>query len=112
MLSHICLHVHPHLTPLSFSQHQITKKINLAIIALSETKLTAEIEDSEVNVPGYVIIRCDTENRSTGGTVLYVRDGIKYEIVLANKIVSNCWSIAIEVKEKLYKDVIKKTSQR
>ncbi|XP_070165611.1 uncharacterized protein [Polyergus mexicanus] len=34
-------------------QHQIMKKVNPAFIALSETRLTAEIEDSEVNVPGY-----------------------------------------------------------
>lgn len=85
-------------------QHQIMKKVNPAIIALSETRLTNEIEDSEVSVPGYTIIRCDAENRNTGGAILYVRNDIKYDIVLVKKIVSNCWCIAIETK--LYKGVI------
>jgi len=48
-------------------QHQIMKKMNPVILALSESKLIPEIEDSEVNVPGYSVVRCDSENRSTGG---------------------------------------------
>jgi len=66
------------------------KRLNSAIVALSETRLTAEIEDSEVNVPGYSIIRCDAENRNTGGAILYVRYDIKYEILLTKKMISNC----------------------
>lgn len=34
-------------------QHQIMKRLNSAIIALSETRLTAKIEDNEVNISGY-----------------------------------------------------------
>ena len=82
------------------------KKINPAMLALSETRLISEIEDSEVNVPGYSIIRCDAENRNTGGVVMYIRDDIRYEIVLIKKLESNCWCAAIEMKEKLYKGMI------
>lgn len=82
------------------------KKRNPAFIALSKTRLTAEIEDSEVNVPGYSIIRCDAENRNTGGVVLYIWDDVKYEIVLVKKLKSNCWCAAIEVKKKLYRGII------
>lgn len=82
------------------------KKINPTIVALSETRLTDEIEDGEINVTGYNIIRCDAENRHTGGAILYIRDDVKYEIVLVKKLASNCWCIAIEIKEKLYKGVI------
>jgi len=49
------------------------KRLNPAIVALSETRLTDEIEDNEVNVPGYTIIKCDAENRNTGGAILYIR---------------------------------------
>jgi len=52
-------------------QHQIMKKINPAFLALSETRLTEDIEDNEVNVPGYSMVRCNAENRNTGGVVLY-----------------------------------------
>src|SRR5436190_4025821 len=87
-------------------QHQIMKKINPAFLALSETRLTEDIEDSEVNVPGYSMVRCNAENRNTGGVVLYVRNDIKYEIVLVTKLESNCWCVAVEVKDKLYRGVI------
>jgi len=87
-------------------QHQIMKKINPAFLALSETRLTEDIEDNEVNVLGYSMIRCNAETRNTGGVVLYVRNDIKYEIVLVKKLESNCWCVAVEVKEKLYKGVI------
>lgn len=54
--------------------------MNPALLALSETKLIAEIEDSEVNVPGYNVVRCDAENRNTGGVMLYIinKEGDKY----------------------------------
>ncbi|KYN00041.1 hypothetical protein ALC62_09196 [Cyphomyrmex costatus] len=87
-------------------QHQIMKKINPACMALSETRLTEEIEDSEVSVPGYNMIRCDAENRNTGGVVLYVRDDIKYDLVLVKKLESNCWCAAIEMKDEIYKGVL------
>lgn len=69
-----------------------------AVLALSETRLIADIEDSEINVPGYSVVRCDAENRNTGGVMLYIRDNIRYEIVLNKKIISNCWCIAVEIK--------------
>lgn len=87
-------------------QHQIMKIVNPAFLALSETRLTDEIEDNEVNVPGYSMIRCNAENRNTGGVVLFVREDIKYELVLVKKLESNCWCAAIEVKEIFYKGMI------
>jgi hypothetical protein len=37
---------------------------------------------------------------------MYIRDDIRYEIVLIKKLESNCWCAAIEMKEKLYKGMI------
>jgi len=59
-------------------QYQIMKKMNPAILALSESRLISEIEDSEVNVPGYSVVRCDSENRSTEGVILYIRSRKKF----------------------------------
>jgi len=52
-----------------------------------------------------MMIRCNAKNRNTGSVVL-LRNDIKYETVLPRKLESNCWCVAIEVREKLYKDVI------
>lgn len=46
--------------------HQVMESVNPAFVALSETRITRNIEDYEVNVPGYSLIRCDAENRNTG----------------------------------------------
>lgn len=58
--------------------NQIIKKTHPAVIALSETRLTSEIEDCEVSVSGYGVIRCDAENRRTEDAILYLREDIKY----------------------------------
>lgn len=86
--------------------NQVIKKIHPAIIALSETRLTSEIEDYEVNVPGYDIVRCDAENRSTGGAILYLREDIKYELILIKSLSANCWCVAIDVREKFYRGTL------
>jgi len=36
-----------------------------------------------------------------GGVILYIRDNIKYEIILREKIISNCWYAAVEMKDKV-----------
>lgn len=87
-------------------QHRIMKRINPALLALSETRLITEIEDSEVNVPEYNVVRCDAENRNTGGVMLYIRNDIKYDVILNEKLIPNCWSVAVEVKDNTYKRVV------
>lgn len=87
-------------------EHQILRRIKPAVMALWETRVTNAIEDWELNVPGYNIIRCDAENRFTGGVALYVRNDVEYGVVRKRKIVSNCWCLAMEVKDKIFKGVL------
>jgi hypothetical protein len=47
------------------------KRMNFSIVALSETRLVPEIDDREINVLGYDLVRCDGENRNTGGYDIY-----------------------------------------
>jgi len=77
------------------------KKMNPTILTLSESRLIPEIVDSEVNVPRYSVVRCDSENRNIGEIILYIRDDIKYEIILREKMISNCWCAAVEMKDKV-----------
>jgi len=82
------------------------KRMNFAVVALSETRLISEIEDSEVNAPGYSLVRCDGENRNTGGVMVYIRNDIKYEVIVKERIVSNCWCVAVEMRGNIYKGII------
>jgi len=85
-------------------QRQIMRKMRPAFIALSEIRLIAKIEDSEVNVSDDNMIRCDAENRNTGrDVVLFVRDDIKYRTILARKLLIRNRTVGVL---RLYKGVI------
>lgn len=86
--------------------HQIMKKRNPAVGALSEMRVDANIEDSEINIRGYSQVRCDAENRYTGGVVVYIRNDIKFETIIVQKVIGNCWCVVIGLFEKWYKGTI------
>jgi len=69
-------------------------------MALTESKLTEDIHNSEVNMPGYSMVRCDSNSRFTGSAAMYIRNDIRFETILTRKIEPNCWTTVIEVKEK------------
>ena len=50
----------------------IANKTKAAVIGIKESKLDHTVPDSEVNLPGYDILRCD-RNRNCGGIACYIR---------------------------------------
>ena len=48
------------------------------IITLSETWLNKDIDDSEIELPGYSIIRRDRSERTGGGVIIYIREGLVF----------------------------------
>ena len=50
-----------------------------AIIGITESKVDNSISDSEVQIPGYCIFRCD-RNRNGGGAVFYVRQDLCFNL--------------------------------
>ena len=68
-----------HLTDSKFEQISLLlttcKKID--ILFLQETFLNATKPDSVYNIPGYILHRRDRENKSGGGLLAYVVEGIK-----------------------------------
>nr|CAI5850892.1 unnamed protein product [Callosobruchus analis] len=71
---------------------------NPAVLITSEARTVAEIEDCEVVIQDYQLVRCDSSSRHTGGIVIYIRNGIEYKV--KKKIISdpNYWFSFIEVK--------------
>lgn len=68
-----------------------------SIILLSETHLTNDIEDSEVNIRGYKIIRCDSTSRHTGGVAIYSRDNLNINIVHKENYVNTAWTLSVKI---------------
>lgn len=68
-----------------------------SILAFTETRITEDIDDEEISIPGYNIIRCNSEKRTTGGVILYIKKSIKYKIIVNKKIVNNCWAVGVKI---------------
>lgn len=51
------------------------------IMCLTETHLTDQITDREIDVENYRIARVDSNSRSTGGVMCYFRRDVKYTII-------------------------------
>jgi exonuclease III len=50
------------------------------ILCLSETRVTKDIEDFEIDIDGYQCIRGDSSSRYTGGVIMYVKKTINFEV--------------------------------
>ena len=61
------------------------------IFTISETLLNSNISDGEISIPGYTLSRNDRNGRTGGGTLAFVKDGIRYKTrpdLLSNNIES------------------------
>lgn len=76
----------------------VVRTKNPGIIALSETRLTNETDNCEIMIPDYKIVRCDSERRTTGGTMMYIKKDIEYEIIVNENTVNICWTVGIRMK--------------
>ena len=58
---------------------QIVNSVNLSIIGISESKLDSSVDDNEIAIPGYDILRKD-RNRNGGGVLAYIRNDLSFNI--------------------------------
>ena len=66
------------------------------MVVLSESRTTSDINDAELEISGYSLLRCNSINRRTGGVCMYMRMDVKI-MVIYNKIVNKCWYLAVKV---------------
>lgn len=59
------------------------------ILCLTETHLTNEIDESEVNIENYGMIRCNSSNSRTEGVLILVKKNIKYKVISNKNIEEN-----------------------
>ena len=55
----------------------IASNTNAAVIGITESKLDSSVDNNEVSIAGYNILRCD-RNRNGGGVAFYIRSDICY----------------------------------
>lgn len=75
------------------------------LLCCSEARITENIINTEYAINGYESVECFSENRHTGGVIMYVRCGKKYRI-LENKCENGAfWYLAIEITDDKMKGV-------
>lgn len=67
------------------------------IVCLNETHITTDIQDAELNIPGYQCFICYSNSRHTGGVVIYVSNNLKVTVLSQKVSVYNYWSLLIKV---------------
>lgn len=70
---------------------------NIDIMALTEARVTNDIEDHEINITGYNQLRCNSENRHTGGIVCYIRNNINFEVMYNLVVPKMFWLLGFKV---------------
>lgn len=76
------------------------------ILALTETRITDQITDEELNIKGYNMVNCFADKRSTGGVSVYIKCDIKFKVIVNKKIVNNCWCVGIKIMNNNFNGII------
>ena len=75
-----CLHLNINsILPKLDELNKIAGNTKAAIIGKTESKVGGSISDSEVEIPGYWILRCD-RNRNGGGVASYIRQDLCFNL--------------------------------
>ena len=76
----------------------LVKMKNSSMIVITESWPSVDIEDAELNVPGWILYRSDRGGgRSHGGCAVYIRNDLTSQLVMTHSN-SYCESIGIKVK--------------
>lgn len=68
-----------------------------AIFCLSETHVTDDIINNELEILGYNYAICKTSSRHTGGVIMYIRKDIKYQNIFNYVIDQTLWVLGIKI---------------
>ena len=74
------------------------------IYCFTETHTTEEIQDDELYVDEYYLIRCNSNSRFTGGIIMYVYKYITAEIICNVNFENKVWFLGVR-----FQDLCKRT---
>ena len=87
---------------------ELVHKHSFDILVLSETWLVPNIMDNEITIPGYSLVRKDTQfvqKLCGGGVIIFVRDGIPF-VIMSDLIKHNFECLWVEIKRPKCKRMI------
>lgn len=75
--------IYANIQSLYVNSDQLITDINCykpSVVLLSEAQTTTDIENFEIRIDGYKMIRCDSTSSYTGGVVIYVKKNLSYSV--------------------------------
>lgn len=75
---------------------RLVDEVQPYILCLSETRVTEDVLNVEVDIKNYECVRCNSENRYTGGVLVFIRKDVNFEIVNIISKVKNYWVAIIK----------------
>jgi Reverse transcriptase (RNA-dependent DNA polymerase) len=70
------------------------------ILMISETHVTSDFDDSELEINGYNLIRCDSNSRHTGGVAMYIDESVDFNVV-CKLVKSKTWILSVKINNHL-----------
>lgn len=67
------------------------------IVLLSETHVTSDISNSEIEISGYTLVCCNSHSRHTGGVAMYIKNELKLNKLSNETFYNSIWILSIEV---------------
>lgn len=80
-------------------------KLNPSVVCVTETHVTTDVYRHEIEIKGYTLEVCESQSRHTGGVVIYVKDGLKYQVNIKSIIECNMWLIGIRINTTNFKHI-------
>lgn len=77
--------------------HEFLMRKKPLVVMLSETCMTEEIIDNEIDCEGYKSFRNDSHSRYTGGCCIYVRDDVKAEMWVSSTLKEKVWILSVKI---------------
>ena len=102
----MCLNAQGFLKHKDEIDNELIIKFKPKVIGFTETHVTEQIEEHELQINGYVCVRGDSESSRTGGVLLYIKEDIRFDIIAIERCEGNWWTIIVNVKDKKYKGII------
>lgn len=72
-------------------------QIKPLVLCFTETCVTEEIMEHEIEITGYQLINCKSHSRHTGGVAIYIDNNHSFSLIQRNVLPVNTWSLAIKI---------------
>ncbi|KMR04821.1 hypothetical protein RF55_420 [Lasius niger] len=70
-------------------ENELIIKYKPSVIGFTETHVTKQIEEHELHINGYVCVRGDSESSRTGGVLLYIKEGIRFDMIGTERVMNS-----------------------